>query len=731
MIGHSAATWTAALPIGAMALVVLVLPGWLAARLVGVRGFAAVAAAPAVSVTTIAVGGVLSAAVGVGWHPLTLLAWTLVTWLVALLVGSGLRRWVAHSPERRRPGQAADDDPRAGAGEQTVRSRWAALAEEWLWPGVALVVAAVGLAAAFLPVAGRPSSFPQQPDTIFHLGAVQWMLGHHDISSLHAAGFLYPSGTGFYPAGFHGVVVSVVQLCDLVGVGGATPVVAATMVSLATAAVVWPLGCLLLVRTLLGPGLAVTLATGVTATAFSAFPLWLMGYGVLWPNLLGYALMPAALACLVVAVRPRAAADVHPAHDVHTESRRDAHPAYDAQDPDDERHGWQPWHAAALLLAGLPGLALAHPNALVSIAVLGLLVVLDALLTRAWGWRRERPRHAIGLLAGTLAGLAVLAAGYALVSARMASMRGSNPPGAEMSVRTALDQAVLQSPRGAPPLHLLGVLVIVGALVLLWRAGPGRRSGRWVVAALVLTAALWVMVVGVDNATSRWFTWPWYNNPPRLAALVVLPGVVCAAAALALPERVWHWWSGRRRAGSPTSEPRWVAGVAAALAVLVPAGFVVATGGYVHEHRDMIDRYWHPSVYRSWASDAELWALRQLSQHIGPGDVTAANPWNGATYLYLVSGRQLLVPTEKVRSPGDRSLLADHLDQVGTDPEVCAAVRRQHVRFAITGGRPFSSGGTDWKTYPGIAAVPDSPAFTKVAQAGPYTLWEVTRCAGA
>jgi hypothetical protein len=171
--------------------------------------------------------------------------------------------------------------------------------------------------------------------------------------------------------------------------------------------------------------------------------------------------------------------------------------------------------------------------------------------------------------------------------------------------------------------------------------------------------------------------------------------------------------------------------VATALAVLVPAGFLVVTGGYVDQHREMIDRYWHPSTYRSWASDAELRALRQLSQHIGPDDVTAANPWNGATYLYLVSGRELLIPTEKVRSPGDRSLLADRLDEVGADPEVCAAARREHVRFAITGGRPFSSGGTDWRTYPGIDAVPHSPAFRQVATAGPYTLWELADCAGA
>jgi hypothetical protein len=440
-----------------------------------------------------------------------------------------------------------------------------------------------------------------------------------------------------------------------------------------------------------------------------------MGYGVLWPNLLGYALLPAALACLVLAVRP-APVDVSAAQAASGSGETGLGGAKRLQ----WRKGW--W---VLLVAGLPGIALAHPNALISLAVLGLLVVLDALLTRAWVWRRDAPRRALAVVGIAVVGTVVAAAGYALVTQRMASMRASNPPGPEMSLRTAVEQAVLGSPRGAPPLYVLGGLVVVGALVLLVR-GHGRR---WVVAALLLTGALYVMVVGADTETTRWFTWPWYNNPPRLAALLVLPAVLCSAAALALPARLVRRWPGRRDAGSPTSGRTGVPVVALALAVLVPVGFVGATGGYVSQHREMIDRYWHPPASRSWASPAELRALRTLATHIGPDDVTAANPWDGATYLYLVSGRRLAIPTEKVRGVGDRALLADRLDEVGRDPAVCAAARSQGVRFAITGGRAAGGGGAS-EQYPGIDGVDRSPAFTRVATAGPYTLWRLTTCAG-
>jgi hypothetical protein len=713
VIGSSAASWTAALPIGAVALIVLLLPGWVAARLVGARGFAALAAGPAVSVTTITLGGVAASLLGIGWRPVTLLAAVLLTWLVALGVGTLLHRPSGYAGRRRRPTVVPDVGEPATPGSVTARGRLGSLGGEWLWPLVGLAVAAVGLAVAFLPVAGRPSSFPQQPDTVFHLSTVQWMLDRHDISVLHAAGYVYGSPR-FYPAGFHDVVVSVLQLCGAAGIGGATPVVGSTMVALATASIVWPLGCLLLARTVLGPGIAVMLATGVTATAFSAFPLWLMGYGVLWPNLLGYALMPAALSCLVVAVRLPQLSATQTAVDPSANGLSGG-----------KRFEWSKEAAWVLLVVGLPGIALAHPNALISVAVLGLLVVLDGVLTRAWAWRRTRPRHAVGLLAAALVGTAAAAGGYALVTQRMTAMRASNPPGPEMSLHTAVEQAVLGSPRGAPPLYVLGAIVLIGALVLLVR-GHGRR---WVVAALLLAAGLYVVVAGVDSETTRWFTWPWYNNPPRLAALLVLPGVLCAAAALTLPATALRWWSGRRSAGSATSGPRWMAGVATALAVLVPAGFVVASRGYVDQHRDMIDRYWDAPASRSWASNAELAALRELATRIGPRDVTAANPWNGGTYLYLVSGRELLIPTEKVRGVEDRSLLADRLDDVGTDAAVCAAVERHRVRFVITGGRAAGGGGAS-EQYPGIDAVPTSDAFARVVTAGPYTLWRLTSCAG-
>ena len=57
-------------------------------------------------------------------------------------------------------------------------------------------------------------------------------------------------------------------------------------------AVVWSAGCVLLARQALGPRPVVTAAAAIFSAGFTAMPYLLSGYGTLWPNLLGMALVP-------------------------------------------------------------------------------------------------------------------------------------------------------------------------------------------------------------------------------------------------------------------------------------------------------------------------------------------------------------------------------------------------------------------------------------------------------
>lgn len=717
-----ATTWLEAVPAVAVAAALLLVPGPVAVRLLGLRWWAAAGVGPAVGTSLFVGAGVVCGAAGIPWGLGPVIATTLAGWVVAALVGLPLRRWSRGRDDARRTGgkptggsspggRAGADAARAGVG--TVRTR----------EGLSVLAAVAGIAFAFASVAvvlvavtRTPDHFPQHPDTIFHLGDARWMTEHRDVSLLHAYGFMQAGRTSLYPAAFHLVTATTSML------SGANIVVATQAAVLVMAGVVWPAGVVLLARALLGPRPEVVGSAAVASVLFTAFPYTIMGFGVLWPNLFGQALLPGVVATALAAL-----ARLVP-------HRAPVGPAVPA---------------ALVTVAAVPGLTTAHPNALVTFLVLGLFVLVAAGLRGAWEARR-RPGRAVALLVGVAALVAVTAA--ASVAVRSPSMVATGALGGEKPLRGALFDTVFFGPRDAEQLHALSLVVLVGGLWLWWR----HRGAGWVPVAGAFFAGLYLLNVVVDDDATRYLTWPWYNNAIRLAVAGSLPAVLCAtagfvaigtalAAALrrltgarrdALPDHD-HALAADEAPDPPTTRGPGRGGARLTatplLGTLLVVGlFVVGTAGYARVHRDFLNPYYHPDSAHSWASDTELRALHTLAGRIPPGAVTAANAWNGGTYLYVVSGRPLLVPTEKALFAGDRTLLAERLDQAGTSPEVCAAARRQHVAYAIVGGRPFAwAGAKRVALYRGIDAVGTSSAFTKVATAGPYTLYRLTRCAGA
>ena len=365
-----------------------------------------------------------------------------------------------------------------------------------------------------------------------------------------------------------------------------------------------------------------------------------------------------------------------------------------------------------LLLGTIAGLVVAHPNTLVTFLLFGYLMVAGIVLHKAWDMRRGR----LWLAAASVAGL-VVATGLAFVAStvdnpKAVAMRNLPGIGPELSHGEAVADTLLFAPRGAAELWVLAALVAVGAGIVLVQ----RRGHWWLVVAVAVTSAMFYLNVAVDNLTARLFTWPWNNQAPRLATLVVLPAALLATVALA---------AGARFLTLRLGLTPWL------LAVAVPLLFVVVTGGaYVDAHRRVLDPFFNPIPSRSWVSNEELQALHRLAGLIPPGEVVAANPWNGGSYMYVVSGRRMLFPTERTYLTGDPTMLARNLSKVGSSPIVCAAARRAHVRFVITGGRPHISAGKLGRAqYVGIDAVGKSDAFRKVAKDGPYTLYRMVKCA--
>ncbi len=669
MLLPGSTSWSDTVPVFLAVGILVFVPGLAAGLLLRLRPLAALGLAPLLSTSCLGVTALVAPLVGVRWSIATVVVGVLVLCAVSWGAGVLLTRLNARLAERR-PSWAPWLEHREGPRFDSV----------WWWSLASVVATLLVVLFTIRTEMRTPEALPQGPDTIFHVAAPQWGLQHGTLSSLDVGHFNDPAAP-FYPAAFYAFTATASLLT------GASVVVCSSVYVLVLGGVVWPLGCIVLALSLLGRRVVVVLATAFLSVAFTSYPYFLMGFGVLWPNLLGQAILPAALACVVGLFRPL------------------GEPSYAVADR---------LRSAFLLLVALPGLVLAHPNAFISLGVLGGLLVLG----RVWGLVAREPsrRRRMRIVAGVLLALAVIA--VASVVVRPQFMFATGAPGPERSIRGSIRDLVLFAPRASTPLPMLTAIVAIGVVALFRR----HRGARWVVAALVLMLSLYWFNIAVDTTVVRWFTWPWYNNAVRLHAVAILPAVLAGAAGLVA---VIDWLT-------TLAGRRWSRAVAAAgAAALVLGAASVDSGSLVGAHRNLLHRYFHPKAADSWVTAGELKSLRQLSTHLPADAVVAANAWNGGTYLYVVSGRRLLIPTEKGLTAGDRQLLARSLDRVGSDPKVCAAARRQGVSYAITGGQPFSWAGNRVRLYAGIDHVGRSAAWRKVAFAAPFTLYERVGCAPA
>ncbi|HWE88449.1 MAG TPA: DUF6541 family protein [Pseudonocardiaceae bacterium] len=261
-------TWIDAAPIAAVCVAWLLIPGLLVGYGIGLRGVAAWAVAPIVTIAAVATLAAVAGMLRVPWSaPLAMLGCLIIAAVVAA---------VTFLIRHRAPARTADPRP-------------------------VTLAAALGLAPALLLGTvtvirgfGRPDALSETFDAVFHYNAVRFILDSRDASSLTIGSLGTPGLAGsFYPAAWHDFVSLIVLTT------GSTIPAAANIFSAVVGILVWPLACLLLVRQVIGPSPAAMAVTGVLSLAFGAFPWGLLSFGVLWPNLLGMAIAPAGLAVVL------------------------------------------------------------------------------------------------------------------------------------------------------------------------------------------------------------------------------------------------------------------------------------------------------------------------------------------------------------------------------------------------------------------------------------------------
>lgn len=540
------------------------------------------------------------------------------------------------------------------------------------WVVVATVVAAIPLGARVLAVFGGPDAISQTFDNVFHLNAIRYILESGSGSSLDVGGLT--GAMGFYPSVWHASAALLVEVT-----GAAIPA-AVQALTLVVSAVVWPLSAIVLTSALMGASRSVVLSTGVIAGALPAFPLLMMDYGVLYPLQLSFAILPAVLALTVRLLGG-------PAHDRGT-------------------LGW--W---ALAFAGaLPGLVLSHPGGFVGwIALSSPLFLLFAI--RLWRASSTMPRR-VAVLVGAVG---YLGAGIILIKVlRPAAEARGWPP--VMSVSAAVWQVVSVSMFLGVSAVLVAVAVFIGAVrVLVERtASLWAALGMWAVGALLFVVAASIGIWPIRDA----LTGSWYNNWPRLAALLAVALVPLAVAGLdGVVAFVSRTQLARVRRATGAVVGTVVVVVVAVVAAQFPAMPIAQADA--HEGYVMADD-------AKLLSPDELALLERLPDEVPADAVIAGNPYTGTALAYAYSDRRVLMPHMLMYLTAEGHLVNEGLDHADQDPEVCAALETLGVTYVLDFGDREVHG--EHHDYEGLDELATSAAVELVDEAGDARLYRIVAC---
>lgn len=581
-----------------------------------------------------------------------------------------------------------------------VGRRWPALASvSWpgndvpvAWPVVGAVLGGFLVLHMTEDMVYGPEAFSQSLDNSFHMNAIRWIQEHGDASSLTlgavSAADQQPT---FYPAGWHDFV-------SLIYSTTGTSIATATIVTVLLAAgILWP--CSLVAFSLSIPKLRRLQALAIPAIigGFAAFPGLLLRWGVLFPNLLGYALLPTFVALM--------------AHLVQALLRREFSVLLSL---------------GLSALVGIAGLALVHPNAVVSAVVFALPMLLAGVVQVSRSHELALRQKWVGSL--LLVGVSTGCVGAWLVLRPGASASNTWEP--MLTEGEALYQFLFLGLENANqlrdtfnPSYLAGFLALWGAGYLLY-----KHRNLWLIASWVLIGYLWIIAATVPRGDFRLLmVGPWYTDHFRLAALVVFPSVILAGIGLGgFVEGLLTWIVRRVPRTARLNVATAGMGVAAVL-VLVLAGLTSRVPS-VQETTLAVSREYRLTPTSVVLNQDEMNVINEIPKIVPKGDVIVNNPWDGSAYIYALADRHLTGYHFEFETSPKYSAIMHNLKNARTNPEVCREVNKYKAHWYVHLENQLNFGPDAQKNYDGLVAAIGTDVLTPVYSSGPMTLYRISAC---
>jgi len=671
-------------PLVFAAILVLMVPGLLVSWAAGARGWVLAGSAGPVSVSIISVTAILTGFAGLPWGMVVILAVSAVLaaaiFVLRRLLPARLRNHGAPVPA----GHGAGHGLLLGYGPR----HWAGIVLGWFAVGVVFLVLFWRMGQIF----GGIENISQTFDNVFHLNAVRYIVDTGNASSLRVSGFTSSTGMGgFYPAAWHDVASLTQQ------VTGSTVPAAVNATNVAISALLWPLSCLLLATAVFGKRRMVVVSAAAFSAGFSSFPYLMLDFGVLYPNLLSIALLPASIGLAALALRA---------------ARGLVLPTVSA------------W---ILGLGSLPGLALAHPSQMLALLAWTYPAILVAAvaLFRHWRSRFGVPRAA-GVVLIALAGYtAALLVAWKLIRPNEAQSTWQPIQG----LAQAFGQALTSAPQGRPIPWLIFALTLAGIWAML-----RQRRHLWLLMMFGISCVMFIVVSGYPFGTLRtWFGGVWYNDPFRLAALLPVAALPVAVLGVVwLTDLVHGAVRSRLAEGKAPAFAAWTTGsratVASAVAgVLVFTGLLgLSQGGTVSASVASAAGSYALTPAARLVDTNEMILLRRVAAEIPADNTVVSSPWTGASMVYAIADRKSLTPHIFSEFGADTSAILNRLNQAGEDPAICDIVRRLKTYYVLDFGTREIHGYVH--TMPGLVGMATDPDFTLVDSEGDAKLYKVTAC---
>jgi hypothetical protein len=706
--------WVSALAPAIVAAALLVVPGLIVNLGLGARGFDMLGLAPLTSLGVLAIA-TLMVPVIVGRWSLVAVAISLALLAMVAVVGRVVITW--------RTGGAAFVRPVLSR-RWWMSRRWMPYRRTSWW--LASAGLAAGIVATNFMLGVRDPHLPSQTiDAGFHYNAVLAVIrsGLPDGGQVGAA-----SGgavTAWYPPLWHDLTAMVSSLT------GVNVVIGANAVAWAIGGVVWPLSMVWLCSRILPHArLLTTMALGLCTGAITLFPYLMLSFGVLWPNVLSLAALPAAIALtlMVLHLMPRSS---HAQDDISSAGVAADGATLDENEVAAVRGGvavgpelsW--WTVLFVGFVGCVGMFFAHPGALFALGIwagVGSVLLSTRLVVRSQKLGARQLRHSLLLLLGGW--LVVLGAWAALnLIPALNSVRDFNWHEL-MTMNQAMGQALTLSTIITKAHWVLGVAVLWGFYRLL-----NVPRLRWLLMSHVYLVFLYMLCAGSSSWLARELTGFWYNDAQRIAALIPMTAVPLAALGITGAVDALGRFVGRVSADvfSRPLPPRRALGIAC-LAMLVYPAAIYPSQGIGDGMRVLHDRYNNANFSHLLVTADEQALYEKLATQIPAGETVLGSPFTGAQFSGIWSGHRVVIPHTGSNPTPDVALVSQKFKSFTTDPQVCAAVKRLKVGVVVDDFDRYGATDERQASYSGLVDLYDTPGLTPIGYGASVVIYRVGAC---